>query len=212
MKMRSGRSLKWVLTRRLIGLQACLLMLFFVLLAGWVWIIDPELEDTNEAIIRVLAKHVERNADGTLGVTETPEITELTREHPDLWFIIRDDRNNLYHRGVFPKELLAAAFPMTIDRATLKGGTTAHVAVGNHETQVGRLQFIASIDRIGAQSKDVNIWIDLDIDLPEDSDSRTFWLTIVPATGLILAILVVPILLVTGAQRCSSRPIRSGGR
>ncbi|KQV16297.1 ATPase [Rhizobium sp. Root1203] len=209
-KKRSSRSLKWVLTRRLIGLQACLLLLFFVLLAGWVWIIDPELEDTNASIIHVLAKHVERNADGLLGVAEAPEIAELTRQYPDLWFIIRDDRSNLYHRGVFPPELLAAVFPMTIDRATLKGGTTAHVAVSNRETPIGRLQFMASIDRIGAKSKDVNIWIALDIDLPEGSDARTFWLNVVPATGLILAILVLPILLVTGAATLLVTPYSIG--
>ena len=210
MRLRSGRSLKWVLTRRLIGLQACLLVFFFTLLAGWVWIIDPELEDTNESVIRVLAKHVEREADGALGVIDTPELADLTRQYPDLWFIIRDDRNNLYQRGIFPKELLNEAFPMSIEGAILKGGPSAHVAVGNRDTPVGRLQFIASTDRIGAKSDGVNIWINLDIDIPEGSDAERFWLSVVPATGVILAILVVPILLVTGAATLIVTPYSIG--
>ena len=211
MRLRSGRSLKWVLTRRLIGLQACLLLLFVALLAGWVWIIDPELEDTNESIIRVLAKHVERQADGSLDVIETPEFAELKRQYPDLWFIIRDDRNNLYQHGVFPKELLSQAFPMSIEGAILRGGPTAHVAVGNRDTAIGRLQFIGSIDRIGAESEGVNIWVSLDIDIPPGGgDAEMFWLSVVPATGVILAILVVPILLVTGAATLIVTPYSIG--
>lgn len=211
MRPRTGRSLKWVLTRRLIGLQACLLVFFFVLLAGWVWIIDPELEDTNESVIRVLAKHVVRQADGRLDMADAPELGELRRRYPDLWFIIRDDRNNLYRRGVFPKELLTEVFPMSIEGATLKGGPSAHVAVGNRDTPIGRLQFVASTDRIGAKNQDVNIWISLDIDVPEGGGgAETFWLTVVPATGVILAILVVPILLVTGAATLIATPYSIG--
>ncbi|EJZ23073.1 HAMP domain-containing histidine kinase [Rhizobium sp. Pop5] len=211
MRLRKSRSLKWILTRRLIGLQACLLVFFFVLLAGWVWIIDPELEDTNESVIRVLAEHVERKADGTLNVIEAPELAELTRRYPDLWFIVRDERNNIYQRGAFPKELLSEIFPMSIDGATLKDGPTKHVAVGNRDTPIGRLQFVTSTDRIGAKNQDVNIWINLDIDLPESGgDAEMFWLGVVPATGAILAILVVPILLVTGAATLIVTPYSIG--
>ncbi|MBB3136312.1 signal transduction histidine kinase [Rhizobium pisi] len=211
MRLRKSRSLKWILTRRLIGLQACLLLFFFTLLAGWVWIIDPELEDTNESIIRVLAKHVERKADGTLNVIETPEIAELARQYPDLWFIVRDGGNNLYQHGVFPTKLLTEPFPMSIEGATLKGGPSAHAAVGNRDTPIGRLQFIASTDRIGGKSQDVNIWISLDIDIPESGgNAEIFWLSVVPATGAILAILVVPILLVTGAATAIVTPYSIG--
>ncbi|RUM27066.1 sensor histidine kinase [Rhizobium vallis] len=210
MRLRSGRSLKWVLTRRLIGLQACFLLLFVSLLAGWVWIIDPELEDTNEAIVRVLIKHVERQTDGALNVIETPELAELKREYPDLWFIIRDDRNNLYQHGVFPKELLTETFPMSIDEAFVKTSPSGRLAVGNRDTPIGRLQFIGSTERIGAQNQGVNIWINLDIDIPKGGDAKRFWLGVVPATGVILAILVLPILLVSGAATLIVTPYSIG--
>ena len=44
MRPERNRSLRWGLMKRLFALPAFFLVLFVVLLVGWIWIIDPRLE------------------------------------------------------------------------------------------------------------------------------------------------------------------------
>lgn len=56
MKKTHDRSLRWGLMKRLFALQAFLLLLFVILLIGWIWIIDPRLEGANEEAARIVAE------------------------------------------------------------------------------------------------------------------------------------------------------------
>lgn len=208
----SRRSLKWVLTRRLIVLQAFLLFLFIVLLGAWIWILDPELESTNDSVIRAVIENAVKTADGSLYVIESPEIVQLKKDHPDLWFIVRDEAGAAFHYGRYPEALLADPFPTSIDGATLKVGNGTYPAVVNRETQIGRLQVVAAADPLDTRNDGVKFWvnIDADFDVAEGTSPTLFWLQIIPATGLIIFVCFLPIAVIVGAATVLATPFSIG--
>ena len=60
--------------KRLFVLQAFLLVLFVILLVGWIWIINPELEDANEEAVRVVAESVMKDGQGYVQLWNSPQI------------------------------------------------------------------------------------------------------------------------------------------
>lgn len=56
MKEKRNESLRWALMKRLFALQAFLLVLFVILLVGWIWIIDPRLEAPMKRLFGLLRK------------------------------------------------------------------------------------------------------------------------------------------------------------
>jgi signal transduction histidine kinase len=206
------RSLKWVLTRRLIVLQGFLLFLFIALLGAWIWILDPELESTNDSIIRAVAENAVRKADGSLDVTETPEIAQLKAEYPDLWFIVRDAAGNTFQYGSYPEALMSTPFPASIDGATLKVGNGTYPAVANRETPLGRLQVIAAADRLNSKNDGIKFWVNIDADfeVAEGTSPTLFWLQIVPATGLVIFVCFLPIAIIVGAATVLATPFSIG--
>lgn len=204
------RSLKWVLTRRLIVLQAFLLFLFVVLLSAWIWMLDPKLENSNDSIIRTVAQTVVRQADGSIGVTESPELTELKEAYPDLWFIIRDSAGVRFQYGRYPQSLLSDPFPSSIDGATINVGNGNHAAVGNRDTPIGRLQFLAATERLDSENDGIRIWVNVDVDVAKSTTTEFFWLNIVPATALVILGGLLPIVIVVGAATVLAAPVSIG--
>ncbi|NLR97606.1 HAMP domain-containing histidine kinase [Rhizobium sp. P38BS-XIX] len=210
MKAERSRSLRWGLIKRLIMLQACLLVLFVVLLVGWIWIINPELEDANEEAVRVVAEHVTKNADGGLQVAETPEIAELKRRYPELWFTIRDVNGAIIQYGDVPAAPLNERFPWTIDRARVEAGNGMRATLENRETPVGKLQFVAATER-GFTNEGLNVWINIHVDVAKGPNGEVRWLSILPGMGFIILIVVVPMLALTGVATLLVTP-RAVGR
>ncbi len=210
MRSERRRSLRWGLIRRLIPLQAFLLVLFVVLLVGWIWVINPELEDANEQAVRIVAEHVVRDADGRLQVNDVPAITELKRRSPELWFVIRDTDGYTVQYGEAPVAALKESFPRTIDRARVEVGNGTHATLENRDTPVGRLQFVAATER-GFPNEGLNVWINIRVDVAKDANGQTPWLTVLPAVGFIILIVVVPMLALTGVATLLVTP-RAVGR
>lgn len=211
MKPKRSYSLKWILTRRLIALQAVLLTLFLGLFAIWVWIIDPELEDTNESIVRAVAESAARKADGALEVNSTPELAGLQRDYPALWFTVRDQQGRTFRYGSVGDDLFSASSSSVVTMATLKFSNGVHAAYSNRETPIGRLEVIASTDSIVEPNDGLKIWVNIDVDLAEGTSKGVFWLNIVPVTGIILFSGILPILVVLSAATLIATP-RSIGR
>ncbi|MGG6894233.1 MULTISPECIES: sensor histidine kinase [Rhizobium] len=210
MKAERSRSLRWGLIKRLIPLQAFLLVLFVVLLVGWIWIINPELEDGNEQAVRIVAEHVARDTDGRLQVIEALEITELKRRSPELWFIIRDADGSIFQYGEAPAAPLRESFPRTIDRARVEVGNGTHATLENRDTPIGKLQFVAATER-GFPNEGLNVWINIRVDVAKDADGQTPWFSVLPAVGFIILIAVVPMLALTGVATLLVTP-RAVGR
>ncbi len=102
--------------KRLFVLQAFLLVLFVILLVGWIWIINPELEDANEEAVRVVAESVMKDGQGHVQLLETPQFTQLKQRYPDLWFIVRNENAIVLQYGKIPWAGLDATFrgPLTV--------------------------------------------------------------------------------------------------
>ncbi len=210
MTAHNRRSLKWVLTRRLIVLQAFLLFLFVVLLSAWIWMLDPKLENSNDTIIRTVAQTVVRQADGSIGVIESPEFKELKEAYPDLWFVVRDAAGVTFQYGGYPQSLFSDPFPYSIDGATINVGNGNHAAVGNRDTPIGRLQFIGSTERIDSKNDGIKIWVNVDVDVAKSTTTKFFWLNIVPATALVILGGLLPIVIIVGAATVLVTPFSIG--
>lgn len=110
MKQERNRSLRWALMKRLFALQAFLLVLFVILLVGWIWIIDPRLEGANEEAVRIVAESVTKDGQGRAQVLPTPGLVELKQRYPNLWFLVRDADEIVLRYGEIPVPALAQFF------------------------------------------------------------------------------------------------------
>ncbi|CAH0300086.1 sensor histidine kinase [Agrobacterium fabrum] len=210
MKKTHDRSLRWGLMKRLFALQAFLLLLFVILLIGWIWIIDPRLEGANEEAARIVAESVTKDAQGRPQLSATPELAELKRRYPNLWFVVRDTDDIVLQYGVVPASALSVAFPWSFDRARLEAAGTVRATVENRDTSAGRLQFIAGTEE-GILNEGLSIWINVQLDLEKDAKGAIRWLTVLPALSLIILIAVVPMLILTGIATLLVTP-RAVGR
>ncbi|WCK01718.1 sensor histidine kinase [Agrobacterium tumefaciens] len=210
MKKPHGRSLRWGLIKRLFALQAFLLLLFVILLIGWIWIIDPRLEGANEEAARIVAESVTKDAEGRPQLSATPELAELKRRYPNLWFVVRDADDIVLQFGVVPAPVVSVAFPWSFERARLEAAGTVRATVENRDTSVGRLQFIAGTEE-GIPNDGLSIWINVQLDLEKDAEGAIRWLTVLPALGFIILIAVVPMLILTGIATLLVTP-RAVGR
>lgn len=210
MTQERNRSLRWGLMKRLFVLQAFLLVLFVILLIGWIWIIDPRLEGANEEAARIVAESVRKDGQGRPQLSATPELAELKRRYPNLWFVVRDANDIILQYGVVPGPALSAVFPWSFDRARLEADGTLRATVENRDTAAGRLQFIAGTEE-GIPNDGLSIWINVQLDLEKDAEGAIRWLTVLPALGFIILIAVVPMLILTGIATLLVTP-RAVGR
>lgn len=210
MKEKRNESLRWALMKRLFALQAFLLVLFVILLVGWIWIIDPRLEGANEEAVRIVAESVTQDAQGRAQVLPTPGLVELKQRYPNLWFVVRNADDIVLQYGEIPAPALAADFPRSIERARLDAGETVRATMENRDTPAGRLQFIAGTEK-GFPNDGLSLWISMQLDLEKDSNGDIRWLTVLPGVGFIILIVVVPMLILTGIATLLVTP-RAVGR
>ncbi|WP_312358428.1 HAMP domain-containing sensor histidine kinase [Agrobacterium sp.] len=196
--------------KRLFALQAFFLVLFVVLLIGWIWIIDPRLEGANEEAARTIAESVTKDGQGRAQVSATPDLEALKQRYPDLWFVVRDADEIILQYGDIPAPALAAVFPRSIERARLEAGETVRATMENRDTPAGRLQFIAGTEK-GFPNDGISLWINVQLDLEKDANGAIRWLTVLPGVGFIILVAVVPMLLLTGIATLLVTP-RAVGR
>ncbi|MEP9379217.1 HAMP domain-containing sensor histidine kinase [Aquabacter sp. CN5-332] len=98
-------SLNWRLVSRLVALQAGILIIFMALILSALWscgyLVHLEPED---AVIAAIGDAAVRDADGGLALRQTPELTRMRREAPDLWFSLRDRQGRSLSEGAIPPE------------------------------------------------------------------------------------------------------------
>ena len=210
MKQERNRSLRWALMKRLFALQAFLLVLFVILLVGWIWIIDPRLEGANEEAVRIVAESVTKDGQGRAQVLPTPGLVELKQRYPNLWFLVRDADEIVLRYGEIPVPALAAVFPSSIERARLEAGETVRATMENRDTPAGRLQFIAGTEK-GIPNDGLSLWISMQLDLEKDANGEIRWLTVLPGVGFVILIAVVPMFILTGIATLIVTP-RAVGR
>ena len=210
MRPERNRSLRWGLMKRLFALQAFFLVLFVVLLIGWIWIIDPRLEGANEEAVRIIAESVTKDGQGRAQVSATPDLEALKQRYPDLWFVVRDADAIVLQYGDIPAPALAAVFPPSIERARLEAGETVRATMENRDTPAGRLQFTAGTEK-GFPNDGISLWINVQLDLEKDANGAIRWLTVLPGVGFIILVAVVPMLLLTGIATLLVTP-RAVGR
>lgn len=210
MRPERNRSLRWGLMKRLFALQAFFLVLFVILLVGWIWIIDPRLEGANEEAARIIAESVTKDGQGRPQVSATPDLEALKQRYPNLWFVVRDADKIVLQYGDVPAPALEAVFPRGIERARLEAGETVRATMENRDTPAGRLQFIAGTEK-GFPNDGISLWINVQLDLEKDADGAIRWLTVLPGVGFIILVAVVPMLLLTGIATLLVTP-RAVGR
>lgn len=210
MRPERNRSLRWGLMKRLFALQAFFLVLFVILLVGWIWIIDPRLEGANEEAARIIAESVTKDGQGRPQVSATPDLEALKQRYPNLWFVVRDADEIVLQYGDVPAPALEAVFPRGIERARLEAGETVRATMENRDTPAGRLQFIAGTEK-GFPNDGISLWINVQLDLEKDADGAIRWLTVLPGVGFIILVAVVPMLLLTGIATLLVTP-RAVGR
>ncbi|MCZ7466225.1 HAMP domain-containing sensor histidine kinase [Rhizobium rhizogenes] len=196
--------------KRLFALQAFFLVLFVILLVGWIWIIDPRLEGANEEAARIIAESVTKDGQGRPQVSATPDLEALKQRYPNLWFVVRDADEIVLQYGDVPAPALEAVFPRGIERARLEAGETVRATMENRDTPAGRLQFIAGTEK-GFPNDGISLWINVQLDLEKDADGAIRWLTVLPGVGFIILVAVVPMLLLTGIATLLVTP-RAVGR
>lgn len=91
-------SLKARLIRRLVILQATVLVLFGFLVQTALY--GMGFTSTDDSVVDTLQQAVRRDAAGRLRLQLTPEITQLRRQ--SVWFVIRDERGQMLSEGSVP--------------------------------------------------------------------------------------------------------------
>nr|WP_306664757.1 hypothetical protein [Bradyrhizobium sp. Arg816] len=106
------RSLTWRLVGRLASLQAIMLTLL-ILLIGLAAIVLLRtgllLDDYEGSTLDALRDAIARDAAGGLSLHQTPELSVIRSEHPDLWFVIRDAEGHQLSEGTVPPQFAPIA-------------------------------------------------------------------------------------------------------
>ncbi|SCX91111.1 hypothetical protein SAMN03159288_00748 [Rhizobium sp. NFACC06-2] len=92
-------------------------------------IIDPRLEGANEEAARIVAESVTKDGQGRPQLPATPELAELERRYPNLWFVVHDANDIVLQYGAVPGPALSAVFPQSFDRARLEVAGTLRATV-----------------------------------------------------------------------------------
>ncbi|MGP9810719.1 sensor histidine kinase [Rhodopseudomonas sp. NSM] len=98
-------SLRWLLVRRLVALQAMILATLTVVWIGAVWaggfVVPPEAEDQT---INAIRDAVARDESGGLTLRQTPMLARQLAALPEPWFLVRDKSGHSVSRGEVPAE------------------------------------------------------------------------------------------------------------
>ena len=211
MKKARTRSLQWVLVRRLILLQAAMLLIFIALCAAALWIANPRLLVDNEAAVAALKNAVERGPDGRLVVRETDELRTFRESFPHVWYIIRDRTGQSVRDGTIPDiytrtpgDLLAA-----VDRVTLESSRDdlpSGAFMENVDSKAGPLQIIASTRSSREATDGLEVSISATVEVAKNPDGSRDWERALPALALIVVMVVLPIAIVMGITTLVTTP------
>lgn len=205
------RSLQWVLVRRLILLQAATFVAFIGLLVAILTIAQPRLIIDNEAAIKHLSEAVARDENGDLIVRDTEELRAFREDFPNLWFVIRDADGHMVRQGSIPAAYEAAGGELlkNIGRATLRfdqGDRRPEAAFANVDTDVGRVQILASSISSRDENDGLEVEINVDIEMAKDANGDPEWLRVLPVLALLILCLLSPIILVMGVATLVTTP------
>jgi signal transduction histidine kinase len=132
------RSLRWLLVRRLVALQAALLAATLGLILGLLWangmLLSLESEDD---VIAAVQEAVGRDADGALMLRPSAALSAIEAAEPGLWFSLRDRGGRRLEHGVVPPEFARIG-------AALDGVSQARLGwqQGDPPRAPGRMQWI----------------------------------------------------------------------
>lgn len=142
------------LVRRLLPLQAGLLGLLALLLAGSLWMTGLLLHQRDEdRVIEVVSTALGRDAGGALVLHQTVDLHKLQTETPGLWFLIRDRSGDVLKSGHIPPEFAAIGnaldgvgqaklgWERTQDKPQRRAAQMKRV-----DTDAGNVQIIAATD------------------------------------------------------------------
>jgi signal transduction histidine kinase len=105
MTAKASQSLRWLLIRRLVLLQAAILTALVLLVVTALWgggyLIAPEPDDDT---IDMLREAITRDAGGQLALRDTPRLASQREDSPGLWFIVRDRNQHSISSGAVPSE------------------------------------------------------------------------------------------------------------
>ncbi|MBS1166423.1 MAG: two-component sensor histidine kinase [Proteobacteria bacterium] len=116
MKRRRPISLKRRLIVQFLIFQVAILFLFGI---GFVAYLVHEDEGgvlISPKFAEVAARAIDRQADGSLRLNETPELAKLKRTAGDFWFVARSDRGEIVETGTVPE--LFAVMARNLDKIT----------------------------------------------------------------------------------------------
>jgi signal transduction histidine kinase len=98
-------SLRWLLVRRLVLLQALMLTTLVLTVVAALWaggyLVSLEPEDE---LIEVVRDAVVRDASGVITIRQTPALVQRHADMPDLWFLVRDTNGHVLSQGNVPVE------------------------------------------------------------------------------------------------------------
>lgn len=119
-----------------LAVQLAILLISFAIILAVTIRIDSGGPYTDESITPVIARAIDRHDDGRLVVRMTPELAELRREAPDLWFVAEDDEGRSVSLGDVPARYASLGALADFSYAQLRDREAPHdlTAVLRRET------------------------------------------------------------------------------
>lgn len=215
MKQGRARSLQWILVRRLILLQAAMLVSFIVLFIIALSVANPQLMVDNEAAVAAITGAIERDEDGKLIVNYTKELADFRTEYPYVWYIIRDQAGQSVRVGSVPPDydrdlgdLLRAVDHANIGFAGKNDGQEMRpeAYVQKIDTKAGPVQIVTSTLHSRSEADGFIINISAQVDMARNPDGSVNWARVIPGIIVGLAIFLVPIIVVMGVTTLVTTP------
>ncbi len=205
------RSLQWVLVRRLILLQAAMLLVFLGLLTLVLFIAQPRLLVDNEEAAVIVGEALSRDGNGQLVLRETEDLKRFRQSFPNMWFVARDQNGQELHRGNVPAVYAGGGDGLlkSVDRAALtfaQNDLRPAATLANLDTPAGRVGVIASTLSSRAENDGVEVNIDLQIELARNPDGTTNWLRVGPILLILTVVMLMPIIIVMGFTTLVTTP------
>lgn len=205
------RSLQWVLVRRLILLQAAMLLVFLGLLTLVLFIAQPRLLVDNEEAAVVVGEALSRDGNGRLVLRETEELNNFRRTFPNLWFVVRDRNGQELRQGNVPPVYAGGGDGLleSVDRAALtfaQKDLRPAATYANLDTPAGRVGVLASTLSSRDENNGVEVNVDLQIELARNPDGTTNWPRVGPILVILTLVMLLPIIIVMGFTTLVTTP------
>lgn len=215
MRKARARSLQWILVRRLILLQAAMLVFFIVLVIVALSIANPQLMVDNEAAVAAITGAIDRDKDGKLIVSDTKELQDFRTEFPNVWYVIRDESGQSLRMGSIPPDyardpgdLLRGVDHATIGYAGKGDGQEMRpeAYIQKAITKAGPVQIVTSTLHSRADADGFIINISAAVDMARNPDGSANWARVIPGIIVAIAILLLPLIVVMGVTTLVTTP------